>query len=121
MPSAKLQEIISKIINEAANKLANANQELHGNLKITDFITNASLVGSKWQVDPKTSGLKPEGSLLTNKLVGPSVLNVIRQTNAQIVPALNKELNRLAVNKEEWAGNKISNHETEVNNISAEI
>ena len=122
LTKTNFNNVLSKIIQDAANKAASSNIELSGNIKIDTFITTANGNSGKWKIDPLTSGLKVSGSLLNNKLVSSSISSLIMKTNLSIFSELEKELNRVSsTDKQGWAGNKISNHETNINEVNVEI
>jgi len=111
---------LATALQAAANKIAAAN--IKGGLAINSFITNASLVGGKWKINPQTSGLKITGSLANDKAANSIVRSALATLNAKIIAALEKEFNRLSqMDKEGWAGITITNHETEVSGSNFEI
>lgn len=118
LSQVKLDAALSKLIQDAANKAAENDQEIHGSLIINTYVTNAVLVDGRWKINPSTSGLKASGSLLNDKIIGPMIRQSISKVNTVIAQALEKEFNRLASN---WAGSKINNHETAVDEINIEL
>lgn len=113
---------ITKAIQDVANKIAAVNQEMHGSIKIDTFVTNAVGGVGKWKINPANSGLKFGGSLSLDKSAGPALKQFISKVNAAIIPVLEKEFNRISLmDKEGWAGNKITNHETNVNEVNLDV
>lgn len=116
--SVNLGELLQKSIQKAANKATESNQEIHGDLKINTYITNAFQQGGKWKIDPSSSGLAVSGTLLNDQIVGPMIKQLLSKINVTIAQALEKEFNRVSVN---WKGNKITSHETGVNEINLDL
>lgn len=99
---------------KALQTAVNANPDMTGDFAANSFITNATLTGGKWVVDPKTSGLVPTGTLAKN----PALTSVLAKVNAALIAAVAKELNRLSSSLN---GTKITNHDTTVNGVTLEI
>jgi hypothetical protein len=106
---------ISKVVQDLANKMANANKELHGNLKVDGVVTNAEAAGGKWKAQAQ---LKASGSLLDDPSSGPAIKSFITQVNAAVSTAVATELNRLAAN---LAGDKITANEVEIDTVDINI
>jgi|SRR6185436_8654738 len=114
--------LISKTLQDVVNKISEANQEIHGDIKIDIFVTNATGGIGKWRIDHATSGLKFTGSLVNDKTVGPVFKQLISKANSLIFPSLEKEFNRISqVDKQGWAGDKITNHETNINEVNLNV
>lgn len=110
--------LVQNIIQNIVNKASDMNKILHGDLKIDTFITNASLGKTGWKIDPMTSGMKATGSLLNDNLTSSSLKTLLNKINIVIINDLNKEFNRVASN---WSGNKITDHETMINEVTITI
>lgn len=114
--------LVSKALQDVVNKMSVTNQEMHGDIKIDTFITNANGGIGKWKIDSSSSGLKFSGSLVSNKFVAPVFKQLVSKTNILIFPTLEKEFNRISqVDKQGWAGDKITNHETNINEVNLNI
>lgn len=113
---------LQKVLQDVVAKIAEANQQIHGTLKIDIFVVNAAGTPGKWKINTAKSGLKVSGSLLNDKIAGPTLKTFISKMNALIFPVLEKEFNRLsAIDKEGWAGNVITNHESDISEVNISI
>ena len=139
--SEKLNEVIENMKTSAYK----AKKDLHGSVKITDFITNASLQGGVWKLDLSKSYFKIESSwlLTTSLMLGDDnqpipnqkienvkleptspfmtkLNNLLKSFNMAAINAVNSSLN-LPGNKQALGdGTTITNHETAINSITAE-
>ncbi len=122
LTTMKFGDLISKAIADASNKAASTGKELHGTVKISSFTTNASLVGGKWKIDPSKSGLKVEGTLMSDPTAAAAITAVVKAANAKLIPLLETQFNKQSqMDKEGWAGTTITNHSTDVNETSGEV
>lgn len=101
---------VNEILQKAVQNLINKKPDLKGSFMANSFITNAVKQGSKWIVDPKTSGLVAKGEFASD----PSIRGIVSKVNAACIQALNKEFNRVSAN---WTGNKVTNHQSDVNEV----
>lgn len=139
--SEKLNEVIENMKTSAYK----AKKDLHGSVKITDFITNASLQGGVWKLDLSKSYFKIESSwlLTTSLMLGDDnqpipnqkienvkleptspfmtkLNNLLKSFNTAAINTVNSSLN-LPGNKQALGdGTTITNHETAINSITAE-
>lgn len=124
LTTMKFGDLINKAVTDAATKLANppSNKELHGDVKISSFITNALSTGGKWKINPAKSGLKVEGTLMTDPVAAAAIKAVVSAANAKIIPLLETQFNKQSqMDQEGWKGTTITNHSTDVNETSAEL
>jgi hypothetical protein len=112
LTNMQFNNLVQKVVQDVVNK----NPDIHGNLAISSFITNATLSNGNWVIDPTTSGLKVEGNLYNQV----SVKNLIAKTNQAIFKTLAEELNRLTKGGS-LIGNKITNHDTNINEVSLSV
>lgn len=122
LTTLKFNNLLQTALQGAVDKLFAANKELHGDVKISNFITNASLVGGKWKVDPAKTGLKVSGTLLTDPTAAAAIKAVVSKANATIIPLLEAQFNKQSqMDKEGWAGTTITNHDTDINEVNLDI
>lgn len=112
LTNMQFNNLVQKVMQDVVNK----NPNIHGNLAISSFITNASLSNGNWIIDPTTSGLKVEGNLYNQT----PIRNLVAKTNQTIFRTLSGELNRLSKGGG-LVGNKITNHDTGINEVSLSV
>jgi hypothetical protein len=122
LTTMKFGDLINKAVTDAAVKLTNSGKELHGDIKISSFTTNATSTGGKWKIDTAKSGLKVGGTLMTDPIAAAAIKTVVSAANAKIIPLLETQFNKQSgMDKEGWTGTTITNHSTDINETSAEL
>lgn len=122
LTTMKFGDLINKAINDVNAKVYASGKELHGDLKISSFVTSATSTGGKWKIDPAKSGLKVEGTLMTDPVASAAIKAVVSAANAKIIPLLETQFNKQSqMDQEGWKGTTITNHSTDINETTADL
>lgn len=106
----------SNLVQQAMQNAVNKNPDIHGDLKISSFVTNATLSNKGWMIDPGKSGLKLQGTLSNQQ----PIRDLVAKANQMIFKTLSGELDRLTKGGG-LTGNKITDHDTDISEVSLSV